>query len=119
VRRDEDAKSQADQQQGQQVVALEPGTGGGSGAQPPARPAAEQGRGDAEQHGRPGQQVQRRGVADVVGADEDGRARRNEGGEDPAGPATAEQRREPGRHDHDRPAGQRRDDPDRRRADPE
>ena len=33
--------------------------------------------------------------------------------------ARAEQRGKPGRHDDDRPAGQRRDDPDRRRRDPE
>ena len=117
--RDEDAQSQADQQQDQQVVDLEPHASRGSGAHPPARPVPEQCRGDAQQDGRPGEQLQRGGVGQVHGADEDGGARHGEGGEHPAEPARAEQRREPGRHDHDRPAGQRRDDPDRRRADPE
>jgi len=58
-------------------------------------------------------------VLPMCGADDDGSARRGEGGEYPAEPARAEQRRELGRRDHDGPAGQRRDYPDRRRADAE
>jgi hypothetical protein len=119
VPRDEDAKREAEQQQEHQVVVLQPGPGRGAGAKPPARPVPQQCRGDAEQDCGPGKQVQRRGVADVRGADEDGSARHGEGGEHPAEPARAEQRREPGRRDHNPPAGQRGDDPDRRRADAE
>ena len=119
VDRDGDAGQQSDQQQDDDVVVLEPEPGGRAGAEPPVRPVAEQ-RGAGAQHDcRPGEQVQRRGVPDVVGADQHRSARGGEGGEYPAETAGAEQRREPGRHENDCPARERRDDPDRRRSDSE
>ena len=119
VLRDEDAEREAGQQHDHQVVGLEPSAGRGARAKPPVRTVPQQGRGDAQQDRRPGQQLGRRGVADVGSADDDRGARRGQSGEHPAEPARAEQRRQPGRDHHDRAARQRRDDPDRRRADAE
>ncbi len=53
------------------------------------------------------------------GPEDDRRARRAESGEHPPEPARAEQRRQPGRHDHDRPARKGRDDPHLGGADPQ
>jgi hypothetical protein len=41
-------------------------------AEPPPRPVPQQCRGDTQQHHGPGQQVQRRGVVHVVGAEQEG-----------------------------------------------
>ena len=114
--RQQDAQGEGDQQQEHQVVVLQPEPGRDAGAEPPPRPVPQQCRGDAQQGHGPGQQVQRGGVVHVVGPEQDGGACHGERGQHPAEAAGAEQRREPGRQDHDRPAGQRRDDPDRGRA---
>jgi len=113
---EEDARGEADQQQEHQVVVFEPDARREAGPEPPARPVLPQRRGHAQQDHRPGQEVRGPGDAQVRKGDDQRGARREQGGQDPAEPARAEQHCEPGGDDHDRPAGQRWDDPDRRRV---